>query len=218
MFTKKNVVNATLVACFIALFGASTAHAAESWTGPYLGVNGTYAIDGSFRASRDGSGQPDIRPTGPVGGAQIGYQYQFSNDVVVGAEADYQFASASGSGDSFIICPASVCGANVTERDSVSVKNVGTVRARLGYAIGKYLPYVTGGYAYGHATGSAEFSALLPPVTREVHATGWTAGAGLDYRLTDSWSARAEYAYLTLNEEDVHFKANVVRFGVNYHF
>ena len=206
---------------FVAVFllgAASVASASESWTGPYLGVNGTYAVDGSFRASRDGSGQPDLRPTGPVGGVQFGYQYQFMNDIVAGAEADYQLISASGGGGDFAVCPAAVCGTTVTERDSISVHNVGTVRARLGYALGKLLPYVTAGYAYGHATGGAKFSALLPPVTQEIHATGWIAGVGLDYRFAKSWSARMEYGHLALSEDDMNFKANVVRCGVNYHF
>lgn len=78
------------------------------------------------------------------------------------------------------MCPASVCGVNVTERDSVSVDSVGTVRVRVGFAFDRYLPYVTAGYAYGHATGQATFSALLPPVTQGINATGWVAGAGFD--------------------------------------
>lgn len=191
---------------------------AADWSGPYIGVNGTYTVAGSLLASRDGSGQPALKPSGPVVGLQAGYQRQFANNLVVGAEADYQFVRASGNSGSFLACPASVCGLNVTERDSVSVSSVGTVRGRVGLAFDRYLPYVTAGYAYGHATAQATFSAVLPPVTRGINATGWVAGAGLDYALSGPWTVRAEYAYLTLSEGVMHFRANIVRVGVSYRF
>lgn len=209
-------VAAIAVVCLFAGWG--TAHATDNWTGAYLGVNATYALHSSFVANRDDSGMSAVKPTGWVGGAQLGYQYQFANNLVLGAEADYQFIRADGSGDSKLVCPASVCGADVSERDRVDVESVGTVRARLGYAKGKYLPYVTAGYAYGHAEGLAKFNAVIPTVIQGINATGWIAGAGLDYRIAKSWSARAEYDYLALSEDKMHFRANVVRVGLNYHF
>jgi opacity protein-like surface antigen len=202
----------------LAILATSGGVFGAGWTGAYIGVNGTYTVPGSLLASRDGSGQPAIKPSGPVVGLQAGYQYRFASNLVIGAEADYQFVRAKGSGNSFQVCPASVCGTNVTERDSVSVSSVGTVRGRIGFAFGRYLPYVTAGYAYGHATGQATFSAVLPPVIRGINATGWVAGGGLDYHMGGPWSVRAEYTYLTLSEGVMHFRANVVRVGVNYRF
>lgn len=196
---------------------APTAHAASDWGGAYAGINGTYTTSGSLHAWRDGSGQPDIKPTGPVFGIQAGYQRELENHIVLGAETDYQFMSVDGDGDTTLVCPAATCGVDVTERDSVTIHDVGTVRARLGMALGRYLPYVTAGYAYGSADATARFN-VLPAVTNKVHADGWVAGGGVEYRLGEDWSLRGEYAHLKLADGDMHFRANIVRFGLNYRF
>ena len=58
---------------------------------------------------------------------------------------------------------------------------------------------------------------------------GWTAGAGLDWRLDSRWSARAEYLYTSFNlsgfafasapaRYDTQYDLHRVRFGLNYRF
>ena len=55
---------------------------------------------------------------------------------------------------------------------------------------------------------------------------GWTAGAGVEWRFSRAWSAKAEYLYVRLGSpsfngnrvtaDNTHFQ--VARIGVNYHF
>jgi len=79
----------------------------------------------------------------------------------------------------------------------------GSIRARAGYAIGRLLPYATAGVAFGSFYTDAQlFGTDLNGTTpfaasgaRSATRVGWTAGAGLDYAINNSWSARLEYRY-----------------------
>ena len=72
----------------------------------------------------------------------------------------------------------------------------GRVRARLGYDLGDFLPFV----AAGVATNEFAQSDVAPLATGSVRrATGWTAGAGLDWKVAlpvlGNTVLRAEYVY-----------------------
>jgi outer membrane immunogenic protein len=57
---------------------------------------------------------------------------------------------------------------------------------------------------------------------------GWTAGAGLEKKFSQNWSAKLEYLYLdfgtktyfggTANAVDVSFHDHILRAGINYAF
>ena len=56
---------------------------------------------------------------------------------------------------------------------------------------------------------------------------GWTVGAGLEYAFLGNWTAKLEYLYVDLGSFDagaapvvnnVSFKENIVRAGLNYKF
>ena len=91
---------------------------------------------------------PAMKDEGGFGGGQIGYNWQgalLSPNVVLGVEADFQGADidhstgiAFNNGD-----------AGVHRR---AIDEFGTVRGRLGYALGPTLVYFTGGFAYGNKT------------------------------------------------------------------
>jgi len=69
-----------------------------------------------------------------------------------------------------------------------------TLRGRLGYASDRVLPYVTAGYAGGTThddTGS----------TADTYHNGWTAGAGVEMAITDSWSIKGEGLYVRLEDK-----------------
>jgi outer membrane immunogenic protein len=190
---------------------------AHAQAGLYMGINGTYALEGTLQTWQAGSGREAIKPTGSMVGLQIGYNYMLTDTLVVGAEADYQIISASGK-EGYLACPAAQCGMNITQTNTVDVRNAGTVRARVGYKSGKYMPYLTGGYAYGNALVHASFGGALPDIKQHVNPTGWVVGAGLDYWLNENWSMRTEYVYSQLGDGSMRFRANIVRFGVNYLF
>ncbi len=137
-----------------------------TWTGFYIGANVGYGWgDASGYSPYDnsdyaiitglvtsGSGDPD----GWFGGLQAGYNYQFYNNVVLGLEADVQFADMK-STYSYGYTVTDLGSTPVDDPDfgvsgkyTTKIDTFGTVRARLGYAMDRFLPYVTGGLAWAN--------------------------------------------------------------------
>jgi outer membrane immunogenic protein len=87
------------------------------------------------------------------------------------------------------------------------------------------MPYVTGGAAFGDIKTTTPG---FPGATSD--RAGWTVGAGLEFALAANWTAKAEYLYVDLGKfncgvscgpfvtNNVSFKTNLVRAGVNYRF
>ena len=81
---------------------------------------------------------------------------------------------------------------------------IGTARARVGYDLGRFLPYITGGFAYGGLTqsinsnyGFVDFSSFTEGNSSTV-SIGWTAGAGAEYMVADNWSVKGEYLFTSI--------------------
>ncbi len=175
-----------------------------TWTGFYLGING----GGGFGRSNWG-GVGSFNTSGGLVGGTIGYNYQVGS-AVFGAEGDIDWADINGTGP-----------LGVRTKDSW----LSTVRGRLGYAAGRFMPYVTGGAAFGNIQASAPG---FPGATAT--NVGWTIGAGLEFGLVGNWTLKAEYLYVDLGKfncgfscgltpvENVSFTTNVVRAGLNYRF
>ncbi|GIL38039.1 outer membrane protein [Roseiterribacter gracilis] len=144
---------------------------------------------------------------GFLGGAQIGYDWQVGK-FVYGVEADLDITDLDHT-TSFI--------STLNDRTDFKQKQTsfGTVRARAGYAVGNFLPYVTAGWAFGRYSNSVNLisNAAPNPVTfsgsQSGLGTGWTAGAGIDYALAGTTafgnpvSLRAEYLYYDLGGRNV---------------
>jgi outer membrane immunogenic protein len=212
-----------------------------SWTGFYVGGNVGYSWGNQSATVTDLSGDPltssGSNLNGVIGGGQIGYNYQF-NSIVLGIEADIQGSGQKGDG-SFGL-PGSPCVAVLAciptatlGDDTDKLAWFGTVRARLGYAAGRLLPYVTGGWAYGNGTisGTTTTGSTATTYSSSTNYTdGWTVGGGLEWAFTDHWSAKFEYLYVdfgsgpivpispTLNLATGHMTDNIGRVGVNYRF
>jgi outer membrane immunogenic protein len=195
-----------------------------TWTGFYAGLNlgGGWqdrASSNVLWGSNGGSG-------GVVGGGQIGYNYQFSPWLVVGAETDFQGSSIGGGGanNAFAIAWGGWGGS------TARVNWFGTVRGRAGVTFpgwSQLLIYGTGGFAY------ADVQRNLWWNQNNVVQTGWTAGGGVEWMFLPNWSAKGEYLYtdvsggnqnwwwnpgLGLNNVNNHTRFHTVRAGVNYHF
>jgi outer membrane immunogenic protein len=201
---------------------------AFDWTGVYIGAHGGY---GWGKATPEAAETPTQKPEGPFGGLQVGYDFQFGNNVVIGAEADISFADLHDS----------VLDGNFLTQTS-EVELFGTARLRLGYALDRFLPYVTGGLAWVHGKGglscpagaTAGVCAATGPfdLTDESTSVGWTIGGGIEYAFSDNWSASVEYLYADLGSTTLTFdlpvvgavsgkasqKMNLVRFAIDYRF
>ena len=133
-----------------------------NWTGFYVGINGGYGWGTSSFSAPFTTGSFDT--SGGLVGGTLGYNWQ-SGQVVFGLEGDLDWTSIRGS---------SPCGAS-----SCETRNdwLGTVRGRLGYAFDRFMPYVTGGAAFGNIkTSIAGFGSSSDT------NIGWTLGAGIEAR------------------------------------
>jgi outer membrane immunogenic protein len=70
---------------------------------------------------------------------------------------------------------------------------LGKTTVRGGYAWDKFLVYAKGGVAYGDIKFADESQWNV----------GWTAGAGVEYAFTNNLTAKLEYNYVDLGEDDI---------------
>jgi outer membrane immunogenic protein len=179
-----------------------------SWTGFYLGANagvsaGTFTNSDRFGVYGTGD-QNTADSKGFSGGGQLGYNYQLpGSNLVVGIEADFQGSTLQGTYDNY------QAGGGAGWQDASKVDWWGTVRGRVGYAFGTFLPYATGGLAYGHVTTSGScwvaagpFGCDQPQGSVSGTRIGWTAGAGFEYALSQNLTVKAEYLYTDLGSMD----------------
>lgn len=182
---------------------------AFDWTGFYAGFNLGYG----WTDIRAGNLPPLLGDTkGVLGGAQIGYNYDFGN-FVLGVEGDVQ-ASGMTFRENFL----------GTDLD-YNVNAFGTVRARAGVTIDRFLPYITGGLAI--ANGNIKG----PAIGYDENQTfvGWTIGAGVEAAVAENVTVKVEYLHTDFGNKDffsglipggldVNLKSNIVRAGVNFKF
>ncbi|MGX1743101.1 outer membrane protein [Bosea sp. NPDC055353] len=154
---------------------------AFTWTGFYVGANAGY---GWGNVNADGfANVGDL--DGFVGGGQIGYNYQMGQ-FVVGLEADLQAADLSSGNNLGLV--------------GVKTDYFGTVRARVGVAFDRFMPYITGGWAYGNVKTS------IPAIgfsSDRSHTGGFAVGGGLEYAVTNNIIAGVEYLYVDLGEKSI---------------
>ena len=174
---------------------------AYNWSGVYVGGQVGYVFDGSAEYVYDSGSDPDYNyshdPDGLIGGLYVGYNYQFANGIVLGADADIAWGDIEDSA----AAPGDDDYAATTEIDWT-----GAARVRLGYAIDRFLPYVTGGVAFGRFSFEEREDGDFYG-DGDGDLIGWTIGVGGEYAVTDNWIIRGEYRYTDFDEEN--FTSNV---------
>ena len=180
--------------------------------GIYLGVFGAY--DWGRATFSDATGSTSINVPSGLAGFTVGYNVQ-SARVVYGVETDIAVALRT-TKTNWTAAPCFGC--------EVRLTYFGTLRGRLGYAVGQALPYVTAGLAYGGVeTGLAGGS------SENNTKAGWTAGGGIEYAIFNNWSVKTEYLYFDLGKTNcsvidcgapvsVKFRGNMVKVGTNLRF
>jgi outer membrane immunogenic protein len=179
-----------------------------TWTGFYLGLNGGGGWGGS---TWDRTGSFDL--SGGVIGGTAGFNWQ-TGPAVLGVEGDLDWSGVSGT-------TVAGCAAGCTTRNGW----LGTVRGRAGYSFDRFLPYVTGGLAFG------DIHASTPGFAGATQTNlGWTIGAGVEAAIVANWSAKAEYLHVDLGSfncglscglaitDSVSLHEELLRGGVNYRF
>jgi len=216
--TKSHIAAGAVLAA--AVFGASAQAAdlpsrkgppvapppAFTWTGFYIGENSGFG-GGVFDANVGLAGPAGFlatgttnRASGSLFGGQIGYNYEFPNNVVIGIETDMQWADIKASHQATTNASTGLAGYTYADIHQ-GLNWFGTTRGRLGYSFGRVLPYVTGGVAYGEVNGSGlqalGAGAVIAGSNTDTRV-GWAVGGGAEIALTSRLSARAEYLYLDL--------------------
>jgi outer membrane immunogenic protein len=197
-----------------------------NWSGFYVGVNAGIGWNnsGNVTVADPVLGAYSIgigTHSGFVGGGQLGYNFQ-SGAFVYGLETDIQYANIGGSVNWGPYGFLGISSGN-------SGQYFGTVRARAGYAMDRTLLYLTGGFAYGGLNSS-------PFGGNATSNTGYALGGGVEYAITNNWTAKVEALYVNLSNGGTKTIAvtsggliypvsasngnggGVVRVGLNYKF
>jgi outer membrane immunogenic protein len=193
------------------VYKAAPKVAGFSWSGCYLGVQGGYGWghsnnDAGSLANRIADETPaDFggSPSGGIAGAQLGCNYQFNGNWVVGLEGEgwrsWMKETASHTGLEDFPVP---------DVHTLSAQNLwdATLSIRLGAAVGRALFYVKGGGGYGSFQYTFIDAADFHDFDVNSHKFGWIVGAGVEYAITDHWTAKVEYNYLNFgtNRVDTH--------------
>lgn len=222
----KNIALATALAAMLSP-AVSSASNAPAWTGFYLGIHGGYDW---LETDSSGLYAYDHDSEDFSGGIQAGYDHRLDNNIVIGALLELGLSNASGSRNTVDV----IGGLPVVTQARTELESYGALRLRLGYAMDSILPYVTGGIAWSRheVTYAQDFFGLGGTDIRETKGhLGWTAGAGIEYAMTQSFSLKAEYLYADYGSEtyrgdflglplteSIDLTSHSTRLGLNYRF
>jgi len=189
-----------------------------TWAGLYVGLNGGYGFGRAHWVNSPLGTIGTFSTDGGLAGGTLGGNYQWGQ-FVIGIEGDLDWQNLRGSQAN---PPCFAIGGCATSSTWLS-----TVRARAGFAVNRALVYATGG---------AAFTSIKAGVAALPHSgspePGWTAGAGVEFAMTDNWTAKLEYLYAGFRQTsacavsscggaapvNVGLNENIVRVGVNYLF
>ncbi len=138
-----------------------------------------------------------------AGGVHVGYNWQ-RGSIVYGVEADYSFTGIE---------------YNVFNTEIATIDGLGSVRARLGYAVNDLLLFATAGFAW-------KDSDTIGGGFVDLDDSGYVLGAGAEIKFGQKYSFRGEVLHYSFENEsifnfnavDVDTDITVVRTGLSVHF
>lgn len=179
-----------------------TAYADNPWTGFYAGIDaGVIFNNVQLKSQQLGFTNPsdtcntssDILTFSP--GLQLGYMYQFSNDLVSGIEVNTTFNTHQ---DNTLSCNSNI-NSDVYDRFTFKNQMQTSMKGRVGrafdYNANVLLPYLTTGASFANVglTYQNEGGDYYSKHTTRV---GWLIGAGIEWAFKKHWSVRTEYSYV----------------------
>ncbi len=183
-----------------------------NWDGVFIGAFagygwGTLTDDDSLLALTSGDDTLDL--TGWQVGVAAGANFTVSEAIVAGIVGDIAWTDLSGE--------------DTTSDFAYDVNWLGSIRGRLGFDGGAFLPYVTAGVAFANATASEP---LAPSEDTQTHI-GWTVGAGVEFAVADNISLDLLYRYTDYGSKDyaltdpatpLSLNTHTISAGVNFKF
>jgi outer membrane immunogenic protein len=172
-----------------------TGHA-YNWTGVYAGVHGGYSWGSDrtaefFTATGAFTGLFwNYSADTMLAGAHAGYLHQFGS-VVLGVEGEAEFSDATGG----FVDPTNLAIGNPGGSGVLRNKWRASVRGKLGYAAGRWMPFVTGGVAFAHLKYTYGNPFVVQKEITQGVRTGYTVGLGVSYAITDRlrWTTELRY-------------------------
>jgi len=187
---------------------APVAVAISNWTGCYIGANGGGGWSEKKFTNAQGLDEGSHTANGFAAGGQIGCDYQFAPQWVVGIQGMYDWAHLTGSNAS-VAFPLNTL--------HTTVRSFGTVTGRLGYLLNPTLLfYGKGGFAWADdrffcdGAGNGACLAQTGGLGYSASGTrsGWDAGVGLSWMFMPNWNVWVEYDHLGLGDKTLTFTSN----------
>jgi len=234
----RSLLAASSIAAVFALAGAANAadmiqpepEVVSDWTGFFIGVHAgvaggdfDYPVNIDFFDSErcdEGCSILDSKfgldSSGVFAGAQIGWNWQFDNNFLLGVVGDISWTNLEGKleADGDVLESASFDFSAGSE-----VNWFGTIRGRAGWLwTPSFMTYITGGGAFGNVEASAHLDIdnnEIFDLSDDSTEWGWTIGAGAEYKITENLTFLAEYLFVDLGSRklfDEEFQIGDVEF------
>lgn len=181
-----------------------------NWDGVFVGAFagygwGTLTTEDGYLGDVAGT---EYEPKGWQVGVAAGVNFTVSEAIVAGLVADIAWSDLGGD---FV-------GGDLTSKTDWQ----GSIRGRLGFDGGAFLPYVTGGLAFANNT-------LTDNVTLDEDTQthiGWTLGAGVEFAVAENVSLDLQYRYSDFGKKtydlavptDYSLTSHAVTAGINFRF
>jgi outer membrane immunogenic protein len=194
---------------------AGVVQASGNWDGAFGGVFGGYgwAELGSDLAP-PGAQFPE--PAGWLLGVAAGVNFTLDSGIVLGVVGDIAWADLT---------------ETLTQPGFGSLTSTvdwqGSLRGRIGFDGGAFLPYLTAGLAVAHNSVEA-VPVLGPSFGDDATHVGWTVGAGVEFAATEDLSVDLAYRYSDYGDADytlglappspLNITAHQVTVGLNWGF
>jgi outer membrane immunogenic protein len=180
-----------------------------NWDGVFVGAFAGYGWgtvtdeDGYFNVI-----DTEYDLTGWQVGVAAGANFTVSEAIVAGIVADIAWSDIGGS--------------DAVDLVDYDVNWLGSIRGRLGFDGGAFLPYLTAGVAFAGATATDTDLDISDDQTH----IGWTVGAGVEFAVADNVSIDLLYRYSDYGSKtyaldvdtDLGLTAHTISAGVNFRF
>jgi outer membrane immunogenic protein len=234
-----------------------------NWCGFYIGVNGggAWGTTGpSLSANNstipffatvnipgvDIAGTATMKNSGGLAGGQVGYLWQV-NKAIIGVEAGIDWMNLRASRSIFNLYTAAFPNGGFTINQSEKSDWLATFLGRIGFDMGSWQPYATGGFAVANLKYGFNYTDTVFAPTCACAASfsqtklGYAIGAGAEWKFAPQWSVRGEYLYIAFDPinatsvltgqppnsavgsaaffvHNVTFSENIARVAVSYSF
>ena len=204
----------TLLAIALALATPAAFASTGDWTGWYAGAHAgrgygnsdaRVALGGAWSSESQAlqdevvdSWSTRMDPSGSAYGLQFGYNHQFANGFVLGAELDWSKLGIEDRRSTGPQPTATFPSLSYDFTNTIELDDKVSLKGRFGYASGRHLFFATVGWVQVDATATAGVASnggylKLGRGSETLEGTEW--GVGYEFDFGNQWSLRGEYLF-----------------------